>query len=426
MCCSKLKAGALQLTVFIIVIIALLLSAFILLIHTHNRFKAQTDFIIETTRNADKGIKYALQNTTKLSDTVFVDLKDEPHKTLKVHRNFWGVFEKITAIAQIKNSVFKKTALIGAKQSNYNRTALYIQDNNRPLVLVGNAKIEGLAYLPKQGVKSGTISGQSYYGAQLIYGQSKISTDLPKVFTETVNHIKAIEPSLLSLPQNKYISFEIGKDYKNSFFDPIKIIFSNTDIILTSTQLRGHILVHSKTKIVVEASAHLKDVVLVAPEIEIQNQVKGNFQAIASKLVSLGEFVQLNYPSALILNEKRLSTQSTTTGLTKEENKIYIGPNTRIEGLVMYWGDQRLNNFNAQVQIEENAVIYGELYCNQNTELIGTVYGSVYTNNFVAKQFGSIYQNHIYNGKIIVNELFDEYVGLVFNDSKKEILKWLY
>ena len=37
----KVKAGALQLTMFIVVVIALLLTAFIILIHTHKRFRLQ-------------------------------------------------------------------------------------------------------------------------------------------------------------------------------------------------------------------------------------------------------------------------------------------------------------------------------------------------------------------------------------------------
>ncbi len=39
--------------------------------------------------------------------------------------------------------------------------ALYLKDNNKPLVLVGGTRIDGKAYLPKRGVKSGNIAGYS-------------------------------------------------------------------------------------------------------------------------------------------------------------------------------------------------------------------------------------------------------------------------
>jgi hypothetical protein len=71
-------------------------------------------------------------------------------------------------------------------------------------------------------------------------------------------------------------------------------------------------------------------------------------------------------------------------------------------------------------------IIKGEVYCNTNIELKGTVFGTVYTSNFIAKQSGSVYQNHLYNATIVVDSLSQKYVGLPFSNSKKGVLKWLY
>jgi len=423
---KKVKAGALQLTLFIAVVIALLLTAFILLVHTHKRFEVQTDFIIEVTKNTDKGFDYVLKNAVLLNDTTTIDLNDEDYKSLKVHRDFWGVFEKITAVSQIKNNRFQKTALIGYKQDGQSRTALYLQDNNKPLALVGNTKIDGTAYLPKQGVKPGIISGQPYYGSQLVYGSINTSSNLPKVFTETINQINSLENQILNIPQNQFLEIKPNKQYSNSFMDPMLVVFSNSDINFNSVRLTGNIMVQSKTKISVDASSALKDVVLIAPEIEIQNNVIGNFQAIASKKISVGKSVNLQYPSALVLNEKNKEIQLEPLDQDLEQNTMVINDNSTIKGLVMYLGIEKPNNHKAQIELKEQAIVYGEIYNNQNTELKGTVYGTVYTNNFIANQFGSIYQNHIYNGTIIIDELPKEYAGLSFNNSKKEVLKWLY
>lgn len=422
---TKFKAGALQLTLFIIVVIALLLTAFILLVHTHKQFQVQTNFIVEATRNTTKGIDYALQNTILLNDTTTIQL-NEDYKNLKVYRNFWGVFEKITVVSQIKNNRFQKAALIGSIQPENNRKALYVQDNNKPLVLVGNTKIEGVAYIPKQGVKPGTISGQSYYGSQLIYGNTRVSNRLPKVFIETISQINAIESRALRVKENQFLNLESGKDYKNSFFEPTQIVFSNSQINLNHITLIGNIVVQSKTKIIVETSSNLKDIILIAPEIEIQNNVKGNFQAIASKKINVGESVKLQYPSALVLNEKKEISQQETTSQSIKHNYIVINANSTIKGLVLFLGKNQPNNYKTQIKLKAQSTIIGELYCNQNTELIGTVYGTIYTHNFIANQSGSIYQNHIYNGTIIINELPQKYVGLAFNNSKKDVIKWLY
>ncbi|WP_458628638.1 hypothetical protein [Winogradskyella sp. PC D3.3] len=415
----KLKAGALQMTLFIAIVIALLLTAFILLVQIHKRFSVKNDFIIETVQNTNKGIHYALANSLVLNDTTTIDLKDEDFKSLKVHREFWGVFEKIISNSRIKTNALKKVALIGGEQPKTDRLALYLQDNNKPLVLVSDTKIKGLTYLPKRGVKAGTISGEFYYGSQLIYGESKVAQDLPKLFTEVNSQFNTIKDKGSNAKDEQFLKFEFDKVYKNSFLDATKFMFSNNEIYLDNMSLIGNIIIQSKTKIVVDPSCVLKDVILIAPEIEIQNNVKGNFQAIASKNILIGEHVELGYPSALVINKNK--------GIpTEEQSKIVVNNSAIIKGVIVYLDSSASNDFKVQVELKEMAILIGEVYCNKNLELKGTVYGSIFTKNFIAKQSGSIYQNHIYNGTIIVNELPQEYVGLLFKNSKKGVAKWLY
>ncbi len=419
----KLKAGALQLTLFIAVVIALILAGFILLVHTHKRFNIQTDYIIETSQNTNKGIHQALINTIPLGDSI--NIESEDNKTLKVYREFWGVFEKITSVATIKKNKLKCVALIGGIQPKKNRVALYVQDNNKPLVIVGNTKIEGVVYLSDRGVKPGTISGQSYYGSQLIYGATRRSSSVPKLFKETVIRLASIDNDISKTQSINFLTLENGETFTNSFLNPKQLAFSNSEIRLINISLIGNIVIQSKTKISIEASATLKDVILIAPEIEIENNVKGNFQAIASKNINIGKQVDLEYPSALVLNEKEIQ-QVNDSIVIPNQNKIFIDDNSTIKGVVVFISEPKTNNYNPQIELKEKTTVIGEVYCTENIELKGTVYGSVFANNFIAKQSGAIYQNHIYNGTIIVSQLPEEYVGLSFNNSKKGVLKWLY
>jgi len=420
----KLKAGALQFTLFISIVIALLLIAFILLVQTHKRFTIQTDFIKESINNSNKGITYALSNTIKLNDTTTVNLKDEDYKSLKVYRDFWGVFEKITSTSKIKTNTYKKVALLGASQPSLNRTALHLQDNNRPLVVVGNTKIEGLSYLPKTGVKSGSISGQSYYGTQLIYGSTRETLNFPQLNKELLLSIKTINTLISKTPQNLYINLEVGQQYTNSFLEPVQVVFNPSTIRLNNTSISGHIIIKSKTKIIVDNTSHLKDVILIAPKIEIKQNVKGNFQAIATEEISVQKNCVLNYPSALVVLKKENIKNSATNN--KNIIPLKVNTNSTVKGAVIYFDLEQKNNYNIQLSIADDTTVYGEIYCNDNLELDGSVYGTVYTNNFTTKKAGSIYQNHIYNGQIIVDSLNSNYIGLAFKNSKKGILQWLY
>ena len=419
----KLKAGALQLTMFIVVVIALLLAVFIVLLHTHKTFKVQTGFVIETISNVDNGINYALQNKLQLNDTTLINLQDEDYKTLKVHQDFWGVFEKVIAVSNIKNKTFKKIALVGASQPNVNRTALYLEEQNRPLVVVGNTKIQGDVYLPKQGVRTGNISGHSYYGNQLIYGNTKTSQFLPKLQLETLNQIKNFNKTYRNIDADQFLDLNIKRTYLNSFYKPLQAIYNRETIVLSEVSLTGHILVQSETKIIVDVTSNLKDVVLVAPIIQIKNNVEGVFQAFATKEITVGNNCKLNYPTSLVLEEKVQTNLHEATN-HKETPLIKIKKGSKIKGSVIYLGTT--SNYKAQILIDEKTTIIGEVYCNRNLELLGNVYGSVFASGFVANQSGSVYQNHIYNGTIIVNNLVEEYVGLTFKNSKKDVAKWLY
>ena len=422
----KHKAGALQLTTYIIIVIALLLTGFILLIHTHKQFALQSDTIINTIKRTDEGIRYASNQNILPRDTFNLESTNIPNSTLKLHKDYWGVFEKVKSISSIRNKTFQKVALLGSKSNSTNKLALYVKDNSKPLVVVGNTQINGLAYLPKQGVKAGSIAGHSYYGSQLIYGPTKVSKNLPAISKSILNQVQSLINVSSLLTEDQFLNIKEGMKFSNSFENALQIIYSNQTINLNDIELTGHIIVQSKTKVVVDASSQLKDVLLVAPEVEIKPNVVGSFQAIATKAVSVAKNVQLHYPSALVLNIEPDNKQVVSTNPYEDQYKITIDENTTIKGAIVFLGEDILNNYNSQIELKENSKVYGELYCNQNIDLKGKVYGSVYTHNFITRQSGSVYQNHIYNGVIDIDPLPEQYSGLLFNGSKKTVAKWLY
>ena len=94
-----------------------------------------------------------------------------------------------------------------------------------------------------------------------------------------------------------------------------------------SVTLQGNIILVSKSKIQVEPSARLENVILIAPEVIINSNVRGSFQVFASERIRVKQDVALNYPTSLVL-------------LKGEESK----PNT--EGI-------------PELQIDKNSIIKG-------------------------------------------------------------------
>ncbi|TCK65004.1 hypothetical protein DFQ05_2216 [Winogradskyella wandonensis] len=418
---SRVKAGALQLTLHIVIVIGLLLTAFILLVYLHKRFRLQTTFVKETVENCDRGINYSLKNRLVSNTSTPIPLNDEDYKSLSVEKTFWGAFEKITVESKVKTNQFKKVALIGASQLDINRPSLYLEETKTPLVLVGQTRLEGLNYLPAQGVKPGYISGESYSGSQLIYGASKKIQSFPKPSSEWLNYITTVSSYK---DTGNFIEIEAGQSYTNSFKEPMQVIYRSGKLNLNFVELTGNIVVQSETEIVVSASTRLKDVLLIAPKITIVDNVKGAFQAIANKSIAVGKNVNLSYPSSLIVEETRIS--HIENSVQKKNIPIEIGNNTTISGQMIFFGQTKANNYDSQIYISEDVTINGEVYCNQNIELLGTVRGTVFAHNFIVHKGGSIYQNHLYGAKISVDALPQKYVGMLINDSEKAVAKWLY
>ena len=230
---------------------------------------------------------------------------------------------------------------------------------------------------------------------------------------------------VLPLPTDNtnYINLKQGNTYTNSFTEPVKTVFSREELDLFGVKLVGNILIRSNTKIKVAASSSLKDVILIAPEIEIEPNTKGTFQAIASKQIIIGKDCELSYPSALVINAEDDLEETSNQEMKKH---IFINENTNIKGIVCYLQNETNNRFEPQILLKENTTLEGFLYCEQQLELLGNIDGSVYTSGFITKQFGSVYQNHIYNGTVSSTELMNEYVGFPFENLEYKVVKWLY
>jgi len=413
----QLKAGALQYTIFISVVIALLVFAFISLTYVQQQLKIKNTHFKEVVHTTNQAFYHStLQEIPYNSQANTNEVrKDENIKTV-VKKN-WGLFDIAAITSTLKKEVHTKTALLAAYQQK--RTALYLQDESQPLVLVGATKIEGDVYIPKQGAKTGTIAGHSYTNQHLIYGTTNTSKNrLPK--PRNLQYLQNFKTALLTSTND--IDLEENSNLVHSFLEPTKIIRSNTTIDVRNVQLTGNIVIQSNTKITVFASSALSDVVLIAPTIVIRENVHGNFQVIASKEIKVAKGCKLKYPTALVLLDKN----RTTANNLKETHHILIESGSEVKGIVAFIAENNKENYNTQIRIDEETIVTGEVYCNQNIELKGTVHGSVYTRGFIANAFGSVYKNHIFNGKIISSRLPEQYAGLQFENTKLKTAKWLY
>lgn len=422
----KLKSGALQFTIFIAVLIALLLSALILYAYTFIYMKEQSKGAIDNIRLSAIGIEHLLKQQAFNTDTLNIDFEKKENQNIKVHLSPWGIFEKGYVLSQFRKKEFIKIAIIGSLINSEEDPTLFLQETQNPLTVVGKTTIKGNVYLPSQGIKTGYIAGNSYYGTQLVYGSTNKSTSsLPKLNQSVLESLSIYLKDYKPLTSADYISLEPHKRIAVSFRENTKGSFSKSIIVLQDSEITGNIIIKSDTLIRVKNTALLKDIILIAPIIEIEDGVAGNFQVIASKSITVGKKCRLSYPSALVLYQDNKTNPNVVTG-NIFENKIFIDSGSLIRGSILYYQTTEISDFQTQIVLEKEARIKGQVYCNGNFELRGTVSGMVFTKQFMANQAGSIFVNHIYDGVIENENISTVFGGTVLENQPKTVMKWLY
>jgi hypothetical protein len=293
----------------------------------------------------------------------------------------WGAFKMIVAKTFHKNKIQQKTALSGIV-NNQNLPAFYLTDNNQALKLAGNAKIEGLAFVPDRGIESAYITGKTYSNDKLVYGEQKKSeTYLPKIKEKYLNI------SLESFIKDAKKIQNIGKDSSYSFATKTNLFSTISPVIIDNT-IKGNIVIHSFDSIYVTSNAILENVILISPKIRFQKEFKGSVQAIATNQIVCEENVTLSYPSTLYLNEN-------TFNISERNNQIILKEKAKVIGGILMLSSQ--SNFRKPMllSIAPKSVASGIVYNQGSSEVLGSIIGYFYSQNLHLKAGGGEYTNHL-------------------------------
>jgi hypothetical protein len=405
---KKIKASALQMVLVVAVIIVILLIAFISLMYLQKRMSIKHSNYTESIYTNGQVFQYLKSTEIPFGSIDSISVFSNSYIS-NIKKKQWGVFERVTIQTNVNKETFEQSALLGA--SNKKRKALYLRNNNRQLILVGNTTITGNVVIPSVGVNSGNIAGVSYNKKEFIYGAIEQSeSNIPTVLNK-----QQIDTFLSSYAKDTVAQFDLKDDQikHNSFKEKTLLYQRNGVIHITNSNLTGNIIIESDTLIRVDASTKLKEVILIAPSIEIQSNFKGSFQAFATKNILVKENCQLDYPTSLVLLD------------TNSNGQIHVSKSASVKGVITYFNSTEKTNYNSHILLDDTSLVFGDVYCQGNLELRGVVNGSVYTNSFIAKQLGRIYINHIYNGTINSKKLPKQFSGLSFNNSLKSIAKWV-
>lgn len=420
---KKIKGAALQLALLVATVVALLLSSFLLLTHTHSLFRTQSQQLFDVIESANMGVTYLFSSEENTADSIV--LSNELSQTI-IKKEYWGAFQKTQSISSSGSKSFTKMALTAGDDIESN-LAVYVVNANLPLVLVGEAKVDGNAFLPDRGVKAGVISGDYFQGKTLIGGQISLSNPtLPELDLEWLRYLEVLQQYIPS-SEDAYLNFQ--QENKHSFFEPTRFYYT-PERFFTSEKYTGHIILMSASEIIVGPHAQLNDILVVAPKITIQSGFKGNATFLASTQIVVESNVHLYYPSSIIVAATN-SEEEEKENYTNKDIPVLIHKNTTIEGSVFYLNEATVdtnskNRYRVHIKTEPNTNIHGTVYCRGNMEHLGLVSGSIYTQKFVANADGSKYINHLYDGQISTNNRNPNLTSILFKNAPRTTVKWLY
>lgn len=415
------KAGALYYAIFISFLVALLGGFFIMNVWMHH---AHT-LIILNGKRLERNIQSALLLTQESSGLALenksddVDLFNDGNDIVSVVRKQWGGYSLVKAEAEGKFTYRSAIGLYGKDIFENEKTALYLSDKGQYLSLTGRTVIKGDCFLPKSGLRKAYIEGNSFTGSKMTEG--RISDSKPHLPAENHNTIASniayftgqVSPGDTLVD----ISLLLRSDtVRQSFYRKTLIMFSKQWVTLTGKVLQGNIRIISSKGVTISKSAQTDNIIIYAPKIEVEKGFTGNLQLFASDTIIINAGVTLLFPSLLAIPDTR-----------NPKALISIGKNCNIIGDLFLTIKDETKNSMSECLLNTGSVITGRVYCGGRVELKGTVNGTIYTNRFILRTPGSIYENHLLDATINFNALPEYYSGSLIDESvvRYKMVKWL-
>lgn len=423
----KLKAGALLSVVGISTIIALLLALMLLLLLYNRNDTSQLLRKLKLERNLESGTALLLSRAyaDEAGEEELIDLFKEEVDSVSLQHYPWGLYEVAIIKSFEATDTMQKVFLKGNKVQNDKAYALYLKDDDRPLSVSGKTVIRGTAYLPPAGIRKAYIEDKAYEGDTTVYGALKNSEkQLPKINTALVEQLKKHFFDSLENRMDTVVSFNTVKDSLNrSFYQTPLLLSSEDSISVENIRLKGALIVVSKEAIYLPSSANVEQAIFIAPKIKIAKNFKGTLQAFAQDSILIEENVELAYPSAIGLIERR--NENTVQEFSPE---IVIHKNARIHGVVFSVAASTATDFMNRIRIEPGCEVYGEVYADGMLELKGAVFGSVACQRFVLQTPSSLYDNFLLDATIDYTKRSGYYLESAFlqTSGKGGIVKWLW
>lgn len=390
------KAHSLLYAIYICLIVSIICGALLYFSNLYNQLNLYYNLQEELYIQNQSVLNFALGNKTQPAE---IDKDEKTGIEGSFETKPYGLLTVILAKSYISNDTVSSAHFVGAR--NLDKNSIYLTNLSKPLHYSGKVKLSGDNQLPSTFIESSYINNS--LNELKVEGKNSISeSELPEInpdFKKIFLGIKSERIKLLDLEKTK------DSLYYNSFLNITKEITVNQN--LSNIIFKGNFILRSEDSIRVKKNTVLEDIILIAPKITFEEGFKGTVQAFATKGIELQEKVTLNYPSVIcVYNEGT------------EESKIKIKKECTIAGAVVLFGNKIDLIDKHSIEIDEEGLLFGDLYCTGKLMIKSNVYGSVYTNRFFLKTGSTSYDNLISDIEINTIKRPDYFISIPLFNTK--------
>ncbi|PAM93707.1 hypothetical protein B4N84_15635 [Flavobacterium sp. IR1] len=391
------KAHSLLYAIYICLIVSIICGALLYFSNLYNQLNLYYNLQEELYIQNQSVLNFALGNKIQPTE---IDKDEKSGIEGSFETKQYGLLNLVLAKSFVSNDTVSSAHFVGAQ--NKDKNAIYLSNLSKSLFYAGMVKLIGDNQLPSTFIETSYINND--LNKLTVEGKNSLSEpELPELNPDFKKIFQTIKTEKIRL--NDVVKSQ-DSIYFNSFFNATKEILVNSN--LNNVIYKGNFVLRSEDSIRVKKNAVLEDVILIAPKITFEEGFTGTVQAFATKRIELEEKVVLNYPSVICVYNESI-----------EESGIKIKKKCQVTGAVVLFGNTLDLIDKNTIEIDEDGLLFGDLYCSGKLMLKSNVYGSVYTNRFFLKTTSSAYENLISNIEINTKKRPDFFISVPLFNTKK-------
>lgn len=297
-------------------------------------------------------------------DSADVFLFDE-EDSVRVTVSDWGLYERVCLSNHSPDAL---TMLVGRRTECPAEAAFWICDRNRALSLAADARIEGLAYIPMNGLNYTEIASRYYSGLPLSESDLRLSdSDLPPL--DSVAFRKASKLCRLWCKGDMDIA--------------------------SSGCLSGE-------RVVLSRSSGLWDVIVSARSVTVESDFEGMVQIFASDTVIVEEGAILRFPSGIFVNVANVNNSLDDCHLGVCRPFVRLGSGSEVSGYIAVFSENVDGGLRFPSYVQEpGSTLCGLLCIDGSCELAGDVYGAAYIRDCYHRSGGNIFPGTLCDAQFV-------------------------